>query len=156
MSARVKEGSILLHPTKGVNPRLCFCPHCMRDGDIIMLGAREYGGRCPSCNMLHIGIRNEPETKCTSCGHQGLQIMPIPDEARIPVICDECRAGLQKAKELLDAGGCEWRCEDCNRSGIIEHTHPIAEALRKSHPPGQRGVILTKAECPFCTEGAPN
>ena len=155
MSPKVKPGAVLLHPKKGVNARQSFCPRCMKDGDMVMLGVREYAGLCLNCKMLHFGIRDDKDSVCCSCGHSGFNTMPIPDNAKIPVLCEECEALMETTHKMLSEGGCLWRCEECGHTGVFGHLHPVAIDMRKNHPDAQ-GAIVTKESCPICAQGGLN
>jgi len=59
--------SISLHKTKGVNPRLTFCPNCGGEGpDIVLLGSRERKVTCDKCGCVNYG-----SSRAGKCGSEG-------------------------------------------------------------------------------------
>ena len=120
-----------------------------------MLGTREFAGICLECQMLNIGVNNDEKAKCSNCGSTGLQIIPIPDDAIIPDLCDDCKSAMESIQRMVNDGGCLWHCEDCGHNGAFGPLHPIAEDMHANHP-DKKGALLNKVNCPVCQQGGLN
>lgn len=154
---------ITLHPTKGVNPRLTICPRCGKDGpELVLMGTRDYFVTCPSCGMRGYGGFNQetcPNCKAHVSGHR----TPIEDHEKIPgSLCDDCKNEIKHHRELVEAGGVYWKCNDCHREGVIKRTSKFAQHVRATTEGGKYkdpvngkypaiGVAFDKTNCPACS-----
>ena len=150
------SGHITLHPQLGVNPRLTFCPQCGGEtNELLLLGNTNKVYRCTSssCNTPHVG--RPKNGKCQNCGAQVKFDRELGDREKLPgSVCDSCQEKNREAEEVVAEGGIFWRCSDCNSSGAIRGSAPLAQAVRKQvgiAPPDPCGVEFSKEEgCPVC------
>ncbi len=73
---------LTLHPKKGVNPRLTFCPRCGGEGQSLMLiGVHDKKGTC----SVH-GTVYGAQFKCPAkeCGRQLSNVRSIKEHERLP------------------------------------------------------------------------
>jgi len=153
-----------IHPTRGLNPHLTFCPRCGGDGpDLILLGTREKLWQCNNCEAKIFGHRQSE--KCPKC-HEGGGRQPytssgftfvrnIGEHEKLPgSLCKGCEDELAEHKVIVAAGGIYWKCKDCHASGVIRGGSGLAEEVRrvsKIEPPNPVGFEFTKVEgCPSC------
>ena len=158
------SGSILLHPTKGVNPKLTICQWCGGDApELALIGRHDSIYKCNDCDMKLYGGKSLYKQKCPKCGQTGRWTFDrkIGDYERLPGgPCDTCKKKIEaQNKRMADseaevaAGGIFWKCEKCGSEGAIKRTHPICAAVRKqmNKPTPERcGVAMTPEECPVC------
>jgi hypothetical protein len=117
--------SVLLHPTKGLNPHLTICRICGKDDAIILVGRRDYKDICCKCGMVHVGGANRTASwhrkVCSQCYGDEFRQEPISEFEKFPMgVCDECRedAGcffcMCRKKDGADfsPGGKPWPCFD--------------------------------------------
>lgn len=152
MNDTVKPGSVLLHPTKGLNPRDAVCPRCGQKHGKVMLGMREYAGICQDCNVFNIGLR-KGATECDTCGSENIEVKRIPEKMPLPQLCQTCEAEIAMQESILTAGGVLWQCEDCGNTGSVAAGHPLAiETRRQTMKPAPEpcGALLDKTTCPVC------
>lgn len=142
-----------LHPTKGLNPHLTYCPRCGGIGpELILLGLHDYTIECNECDTVNIG----GGAKCGQCGARPLlgERREIGEHDRLPgSLCGPCEAESKQYDEIVKAGGVYWKCADCKRSGVIKADAEFARAARSEHnieAPLPLGVLFTKNNCPSC------
>lgn len=137
------KGDILLHKEHGVNPRVTVCEDCGVDIGVIMLGIREWKGRCEPCNTNAYGV-GKRGTKCAMCGEYLTDCVKIERNETVPVghckSCETKRDALQKElREVIDGGGIHFKCDECGARGAIRKSPPVdavrAEALEKGKIP---------------------
>lgn len=140
--------SITLHPTRGLNPHLTFCSRCGREtNELILIGNRDDLRKCASCGSGLIGMRrNDPCGKCGNTGPHEL-IRKIDDNERLPAsqLCDDCKKEMEENSEIVRQGGVYWKCEECNRSGVIR-PGSYASSVRAGVA-RQKGVELWTEPC---------
>jgi len=149
--------SISLHKTKGVNPRLTFCPNCGGEGpDIVLLGSRERKVTCDKCGCVNYG--SSRAGKCGRC-EQPLfdgKVEKIDEYERLPgSLCAECERVLEEQKRVVAEGGVLFKCKKCGSEGAIKANASLAKEVRKQlgiEPPKPCGVELES--CPACEENA--
>lgn len=151
------SGSITLHPERGVNPRMTYCPRCGKDAnELVLLGARERKVTCPGCGCVNFGAGTGGD--CGNCGRPlwNGEVGTIGEHERLPATepCNECRKELDLHAAVVAEGGVYWKCRDCKKSGVIYGSSGLAQAVRKTmgiEPPAPCGVEFSKAEgCPAC------
>ena len=158
------EGSIALHPEKGVNPRLTICRRCGKDVGIAMFGRINHKYTCSSCGCIHYGPPDRvrlpviDRRACQKCGegfgtHWKKEV--IDEHEKIPIeVCDDCIEKQKASDDAVKAGGIYWRCEDCGSEGAIIAEHDLSKHVRKEmdiEPPKPCGVALNrKYGCPIC------
>lgn len=122
--------TLTLHPEKGLNPRLTFCPRCGNDTDeIILLGASKAFG-------------------------------DVADYERIPALefCNTCKEELALFEAEVAKGGVYWRCSTCRNSGVFTSDSLIAKKVRDISgikSPKPCGIDFTndrKDLCPVCAK----
>ncbi len=145
--------SIKLHKTKGLNPKLTYCPRCGEDGDeLILLGATDRIYKCTYCGMRSIGKRL---SKCPECGRNSWhKVGTVGEYDKLPSshLCAKCEKELAEHKAIVDAGGIYWKCKDCRAEGVIKtgrYADSIREHLHISS--GPCGVEFDKDNCPSCS-----
>lgn len=130
-----------IHPTQGVNPHLtfCFCSRCGKDvNELILIGNHDDLRKCASCGSGLIGMRrNDPCGKCGDTGPHEL-IRKIDEGERLPAsqLCDDCKKEMVEHAEIVRQGGVYWKCEECNRSGVIrpgEFSNSVRSAHARHH-----------------------
>jgi len=144
------SGSIQLHPTLGVNPKLTICTRCGKDGDeLILIGAKEWLVQCDNCHIKIYGGGPCPSCKSTRVS----RIRKIGEHERLPSTspCKECRKELSVHAEMVRQGGVFFKCKGCGVDGVVKPTAELAKLVRKKMaiaPPDPVGVEL--GTCPNC------
>ena len=152
--------SITLHKTRGVNPKMTFCPRCGGEANELMLiGNREAKMTCQHCGTVNFGARGAD--RCGGCGkHGGLRKTgEIGEHERLPAsqMCDACQKDVDMQKAEVEKGGVYWKCDKCKHSGVIKAHHQLAKDVRASakiEPPNPVGIDFTSeadSSCPVCT-----
>lgn len=89
--------NIRLHPTKGVNPKICTCPICGESSSLVLLGAHDYSDLCPACGVrVYGGISMSRPCRCGETN--GIDREPIDErQSHIPVLdlCSRCDEKIQ-------------------------------------------------------------
>jgi hypothetical protein len=146
---------IRLHPQKGLNPRMTFCPRCGKDGDeLILLGLNDGVYSCEFCGQKHIG--RPTGGKCQQCGRRQSwkRERTVEEHERIPgSLCGPCKNEAAEHARIVAEGGVYWACKDCHAQGVIKSS-PFAERVRKAlsiQAPRPCGVTFSKDQgCPKC------
>ena len=146
--------SIILHKTKGLNPRLTFCRRCGKDAEeIVLLGARDSKRVCTACGTVNYGM--SAKEACGKCKHLLFDSVrePIGEFEKLPAhdFCDKCRKELKEWKEIVSEGGIYWKCKN-GHTGVIRKS-PFSDMIRekmKIVPPEPVGVELPERDCPGC------
>lgn len=135
----MSEKSIPLHPEKGLNPRLTYCPRCHADGqELILVGANDGVYECLACGQTVIG-RSDHCPACPSRWH-ARRLRTLEEGERLPgSLCATCEKETQEHAALVEAGGVYWKCADCTRSGVIRSS-PFAQAVRASQQKASVGL----------------
>jgi len=149
------QGDLLLHPTKGANPRLTSCRACGKDVGVALLGAHDKVWACSRCNQRYIG---KPQFgKCQKCGGYGQELRPIKtigEHEKLPIeLCNDCEKLEEEKVSIVKAGGILFKCADCGSEGAIRASAPLAGRVREQlgvAPPKPCGVEFSKADCPAC------
>lgn len=142
---------ITLHPTKGVNPYLTYCPRCKGDGpELILIGIRDTVYECDRCKMKLIGT-----SICPEHGSVGIRIRTLRDHEKLPgSLCDACEKELEEFKKVVEAGGVLWKCDTCGRSGALRASCGLAAQAREMAgvpAPDPCGIDFTgQSNCPGC------
>jgi hypothetical protein len=147
--------SINLHPEKGVNPKLTYCPRCGGPGrELILIGADEGVYKCSSCEITVFGYGHGT---CPSCkkSHVLKRERMIGEHEKLPGgLCEACEKEEAEHKVVVEAGGVYFRCADCGVAGVIKGTSQFAIHARKQlkvEAPKPCGIEFTKKEgCPKC------
>lgn len=144
--------SIPLHPDRGLDPHLTYCPRCHNETQEIIVGdnrklTNNRTGQVALC----------PRDKVTKTMRElgwhpsDVDKLEVEPNERLPAsdLCDTCKDELTEFGKIVAAGGVHWRCADCHREGVI-HKSAFAEAVReanKTPAPDPCGV-----EFPACEE----
>lgn len=147
--------SIRIHPEKGVNPKLTYCPRCRGDArELILVGADEGVYKCSSCDITVFGYGHGT---CPSCKAERTlrRERTIGDHEKLPGdLCEKCETEVKEHNAVVAAGGVHFRCADCGISGVIRASAPLAKMARKQlkvEAPKPCGVEFTKKDCPKCS-----
>lgn len=146
------SGNLILHPEKGVNPRLGVCTRCGEEHSVILLGKWDRYFHCAECHTVTIGASHKHCGKCEGArGH----FTPIGEFDRLPAgLCLVCETEVKEHDAIVAAGGVYWRCEDCQQSGVIR-PNEFAAAVRATHglTNGEPcGVTFDKTTCWACSK----
>lgn len=151
-------GSIRLHPEKGVNPFLTYCPRCKGESpELILVGANDGVFACPECKINNIG---RPDNgKCGGCGYQSnswSRTRTLKEGERLPGgLCEACKKEEVDHKAVVADGGVYFKCTDCGCRGVIKK-NGFADRVRerlKTPAPKPCGVEFSKDQgCPKCGE----
>jgi hypothetical protein len=150
--ARADYGSIMLHPTLGINPHLTFCQRCGGDAeDVLMLGIKNYVDKCASCGCEHYG-GSDKQGECMRCGSHNLQRRTIGDTEKLPVpACAKCREMIEACNKAVEDGGVFWKCAGCGSEGAVVKDSELAIAARNYsgiEAPDPVGIEVN--DCPLC------
>lgn len=141
--------TIPLHPTRGLDPHLTYCPRCGGEGSGLTIGrlmkGTTYDGRTV---FFQAGQKRTVERD------MGISIQHVEEAKegeRVPDndICDSCKQEIATQKEVIEAGGVYFRCKECHCEGVIK-PNDFTEAVRKHsgiEAPNPVGV-----EFDHCTE----
>jgi len=145
--------SIRLHETKGVNPKLCFCPRCANDnGEIALPGADDRVWECTSCNVRHYG--RKLSGGCPECHFSLTLSHRLGEHEKVPgSLCDDCKQREDDCNAEVRAGGVFWRCTSCGSEGAIKADSQLATLVREhfnAPPPAPVGCEFSDADCPVC------
>jgi len=151
--------SIPLHPEKGVNPHLTFCPRCGGEAsELVLVGATDTIYECPQEHKI---LGRPKNNVCPTCGHATTftVIRKLEDHERLPARqpCDRCQTEMKEFEKVIAEGGIYIQCKDCGMKGVLKANHPLCAEVRgrmNIPTPGPIGVELTKNECPKCGEAA--
>lgn len=147
------RGSITLHPEKGVNPKMTYCPQCKGEGrSLILLGNQDKLYQC-RCGQNFIG---RPDRDCPGCGAHWREVMflrNIEEHEKLPDTepCEACQELNRQTAKMVAEGGVYFRCEKCGSEGAVRPDHPLSIKTREVagvEPPLACGVKLD--ECPQC------
>lgn len=146
------KGDILLHPEKGINPFMTYCPRCGGEGrDLILIGARDSVITCPHCGINAIGF--SPNQRCPSCKEKlaGGKHRKLEDHEKLPGgLCQKCEDLEKAANEEVKKGGVYVKCK-CGMQGAIKADHALAKHTRDRlnlHSGEPCGVEIET--CPQC------
>lgn len=146
---------ILLHPTKGVNPYLTYCPRCGGDGrDLILVGRKDSVNECRACKLTVFG-----GGPCPKCGMSTEFVRKMEDREKLPGgLCEACEKEEAEHEAAVAEGGVYFKCADCGVRGVIKASAPFAAKVREAHgiaAPKPCGVEFTKKDgCPQCGDKA--
>lgn len=140
--------SIILHPTKGVNPFLTVCERCGKDIGLILVGRRDKIRQCGGCKQHLIGFREmEP---CPSCGDRGphAYVKTLQEGDKLPGgLCDECDKEVREHNEIVRQGGVHWKCKECKRGGVIRPSDFAAKVREAANVPAPNPVGVEFEKC---------
>ena len=143
------ENSLMLHPERGINPRMMVCECCGKDAGIVLLGIHEKVYKCVDCGQLHIG---KPPLGCQRCKSNVKYDRVLNEYERIPNgLCDDCKNKKNECDEVVKEGGVYWRCKKCGSTGAIKKENELSKIVREKlgvETPKPCGVELD--ECPAC------
>ena len=151
------KGSIILHKTLGINPRLTVCPRCGGEvNEIALLGNQNtlYQYLRSGCQLhmrYHLGHR------CPSCRGYSERVRELDAHEKVLAsdICDKCKKELQEHKAIVEEGGVYWKCSNCHSEGVIKGNSELARAVREHSgikAPDPVGIEFTEKECPVCSK----
>lgn len=135
--------------------------------ELVLVGMLGFVDTCKACGMKHYGGAKKKShaqpysgsRECVKCGNDKFERRKLGEYERIPSSepCEECKKEIEeqeaREREVLEAGGIYFTCEDCGVQAMIAGTHEIAKEVREKtgvEAPHPCGVKFTKKECPFC------
>jgi len=156
--------TILLHPERGLNPRLTYCPRCNSNtNEIVLLGAHEGIYECSICKIRIIGkppkiYRGE---LCPQCKEKSIftKVANVGEFEKVPgSICAACKQEIANLEKESQKGGVFFKCDTCDTCGIIKHDSEFAINIRShlNKPTGPLGVTIPKDQCPNCSRTTNN
>lgn len=154
MARRKKEPTIILHPQKGVNPRIGVCTRCGKDLGIILMGARDQVITCKSCGVRNFGYT--ARHKCPSCKTplRGSPTRTIEDSEHLPMgLCADCERERINQMGEVAKGGVYFRCTNCEVTGVVKADSPFAREARDGlgiQAPEPCGIEFNAFNCPYC------
>lgn len=145
------SGGITLHPEKGANARLTYCPRCGGDGDsIVLLGNQDKKYECTICKEKQIGYN---KGKCMSCGWDSLRwVGEVAEHEKVACLCKACEKEQKTFDTEIKKGGVYFKCK-CGATGVVKGDTDLAKAVRQYSgifAPKPVGVELN--ECPQCNK----
>lgn len=149
------SGSIRLHPTLGVNPRVMKCEKCGKDYGVAMLGMSNIVWSCNSCGSKTLAGGAEPVSQpCQKCGGRSYKReRTLGDhEMLVSGFCDDCIKEQDEHRSIVQAGGLYFRCSDCHAGGVIKDSEFTREVRSKMNKPAPElfGIEFSKKDCPAC------
>lgn len=143
---------ITLHPTRGVNPKLTYCPRCGGEAnELLLIGNREYIRKCRGCGQMLIGFATMEA--CPGCHDRGPHEVykRIGEHDKLPASqpCDACKEEMKQHAEIVANGGVYWQCDECGRRGVIKAESPMSAAVRnqmKIEAPEPCGIKFEKCK----------
>lgn len=148
----MSKDTILLHPKKGLNPKMICCYRCGNEtNEILLLGISEYKHKCLSCSTFFIGKRKD---KCPKCKAFSTSSEVIGEYEKVTSsLCDNCKKEIEEFQKIVEEGGVYWRCHGCGKNGVIVKNE-FTDNLRKEKnilPPNVIGIEFD--QCPVCRRG---
>lgn len=153
------EPDITLSRDRGVNPCMTSCTRCGEyTQTLVLIGNSDHLFECNSCHQKALG--KPGQFKCPGCGVEGSlsYIRRLDEHEKIPMgLCEKCEASDKEQEDVVKEGGIYWKCADCNSSGAIRASAPLAKAVREQlgvEAPKPAGCEFTKDDCPVCGPNA--
>jgi len=137
------NGNIPLHPKRGLDPHLTFCPRCGGDANDLTIGHLrrveliDNWGRSYDPKQYAYANRGEGTRRVIQelekANRRFRDWQDVPEGERVPSNgpCDKCEAELVEHKALVAAGGIYWNCNSCSQSGVIKAQSELAKAVRR-------------------------
>ena len=154
---------IILHPEKGVNPRLSYCRRCGEEcQELFLIGTSSHVFTCDDCGIQHLGRRATIFKQTCNvkvdghrCNGHLTHVRELGDNEKLPATepCDSCKEELAEHAKIVADGGVYWRCGDCKAEGVVLAEAPFASYLREQYKkptPESFGVEFSKENCPRC------
>ena len=131
--------SIPLHPTRGLDPHLTFCPRCGKEGSNLAIGriqvAHTHGEPDEIITCWSYGTGAQVKAALDAAGIYNYDTREAREGERLPDIepCDACQTEITRHRDLVAAGGVHFRCTQCNRHGVIKGDSDFAQEVRAAH-----------------------
>jgi hypothetical protein len=142
--------TIPLHPDKGINPMMGYCPNCLEQNGEIILAGRSRIYTCRRCGKGQAGYQR----MACECGNNRMDDFdsrPVEDGDKIMGgLCPACQKERDEHRAIVVAGGVYFECK-CGARGVVLADAPLAIAVReqlKVPAPGACGVRTD--ECHMC------
>jgi DNA-directed RNA polymerase subunit RPC12/RpoP len=142
--------TIPLHPEKGINAMLGWCPRCGRQNSEIVLAGRSFVYTCRKCGHRQAGYKRHP-CQCGNNESYDFDSRPIEESDRIMGgLCDECAAEVKEHEAIVAAGGVYFKCK-CGMRGVVKAESPIAAIVRENlNLPAPEPCGLEVEACHVC------
>lgn len=126
--------NIPLHPERGIDPHLCFCPRCGGESNSLAVGhilKAEHEGQTYYAN------RGQTRKVSQQLGAT-LHWEQVEEGERIPgAVCDACEKELAMQKQVVNEGGIYFQCKECGQRGVIRacnFTEKVREHMKIAAP----------------------
>jgi hypothetical protein len=144
------NGSIPVHPERGLDPHLSFCPRCGGETNAIAIGHIKKA-ELPNGQLVYAqkgkqsNIMKQLREQNMIGWNERLDWRDLGENERIPdsEVCEKCKTEIEEWADLVKAGGAYMKCSACGCNGVIKPGTELAEAVRKStgiEPPDPVGV----------------
>lgn len=146
----MSKDTILLHPEKGLNPKMTCCYRCGKEtNEILLLGISDYKHKC-KCGLDFIGKRKD---KCPKCKTFSTSSEVIGEFERIASgLCDDCKKEIETFKTIVEEGGVYWKCTGCGNHGVIKKNEFTDNLRKKQNIPIPNPVGVEFDKCSVCKE----
>lgn len=122
---------IPLHPDRGLDPRLLYCPRCAKNtnGEIgvghVRLGVTKSGKR--------IVFNRGAHKRAAPVDDPFVTITDLPEHEKVcgVSLCDPCKKEVAAFKEEVEErGGVHFLCQQCGVQGVVKGSAPAATETR--------------------------
>ncbi len=144
---------IPIHPDRGIDPHLTFCPRCGGEGRGLTIGhlkkAEVEPGKYVYANR---GQTHKTRKELEKQGYHGhLHWEDVDEYEKVPDsdVCKKCEEEQDEWKAEIDRGGIYWQCASCSLRGVIKHNAEICRTVReqmKIPAPQPCGLEFEKCE----------
>ena len=143
--------AIPLHPERGLDPHMLFCPRCGGEGSGLTVGRLMVATLPDGTQMYYpFGQKSRALQDAGLDRYTSVETREVEEGEKVPdsAPCDECQKELELHKTVVAAGGVYFRCTECKQEGVVKK-NPFADHVRKIHgieAPAPCGVEFTKCE----------
>jgi len=148
----MSERQIPIHPERGLDPHLTFCPRCGGETNGLTIGVIRKA-EIPNGQLVYAqrGSEQKMRKRLLEQGmisdHERLDWRELGENERVPdsSVCEQCKTELTDWADLVKQGGCYFKCNQCGCNGVINPGSEMAAAVRKATgkpPPQPCGVAF--------------
>lgn len=128
--------NIPLHPKRGLDTHLTYCPRCGGDSNSLIIGRT---------TVAHVPDKPHKIITCWTFG-KGKEIQAelrrknidfntreANEGERLPGdLCKKCEEELTLHRSIVEEGGVYFRCKECGCNGVIKGDSELAKEVRQS------------------------